>query len=1337
MKLSFRSRALVIATLALAVSLGLAVLGYTALDRLGDIRRLWTSHSRAEVAHDEILNQITRHLGYGGFIHHFKNYLLRRDEHYLNLLEEDLDALRRSISLYRLFQLSERERHALTQLTAVVDRYAEQALYLRGPASRMLSIDELDQRVRVDDTPAFEALRLLGNEAGTRHKLTGGEMERSLIRAARLIEWGGISVVVVLVISTLLILLLQRLLRAGDALRMAHEELDGLLEAAPDATLTVNGRGRIVRVNAQAETLFGYSREELLSMALEALMPERFRAGHDRMREGYFHAPHIRRVPDGRGLRALTKDGRELPVEIGLSHVQRAGERFAIATIRDVSDRVAAESALREAEERYRTLFELSPDGILIIDAEHTTPLEFNHTTHLQLGYSREEFSRLAVADYEADESPEEVAAHIQRIIASGGWEEFETRHRRKDGEIRDIFVATRYRELGERQVFLTIYRDITETKRAQSSLEESEERFRAIFESTSDCILVWDRGYNYLYANQAAIDHVGTTRDKVVGKNIRDGLGHVPDFMRLWMERVDTVFASGERLTVEDAVPVGDQMVYSESVLSPIRGGDGEIFAVGVVYRDVTERKAVEQTLVAYSDRLALATRAGGIGVWEWDLDTNELSWDARMFDLYHVDPDEFPGAYEAWRERLHPRDLQGAEETLQRALRGEKEFDTEFRVVWPDGSVRSIQAAAMVDRDETGRAVRMIGINWDVTERSHYEALLEQARDAAEAANRAKSDFLANMSHEIRTPMNAILGINHLLHQTELDSRQHDYVEKIRVSAHSLLGILNDILDFSKVEAGKLTLEHAPFGLGEVIENLATIVNVNAREKGIEVHFSLSEAIPATLLGDPLRLQQILINLTGNAVKFTRQGEVTVEAEVAELDGEEALLRFAVRDTGIGIPDAQQATLFAAFTQADSSTTRRYGGTGLGLAICKRLVELMGGTISVESIPDQGSTFTFTARFGIQSRPDDPHAGITPPQFGNHPVTGSLNGVRLLLVEDNAINRQVAHEILESHGAEIITATDGAQAVAEVESAGEDLDAVLMDLQMPHMDGYAATRTIRTLRGFAQLPIIAMTADALPEDRDRCLAAGMNDFLAKPIDVEQLLTTLAHWTGGETPIPLPAHISPPASAGAPLRGINLTRALERLGGNRALLEKLLRGFAHDHAGDVIELRDKLENQQWEDARRIAHTLKGVAGNLAALPMEEAAQKVERAIREGAYTRADAALGALCAAHAELLRSARGLGDDHPMETPGEDPARTAAGHPPLAPDELRDALLTLATQLRENNLGAAETAQRLHRRLPEAEALEAVAGAAERLDYDSALESLRDYARSHALEL
>jgi len=652
------------------------------------------------------------------------------------------------------------------------------------------------------------------------------------------------------------------------------------------------------------------------------------------------------------------------------------------------------------------------------------------------------------------------------------------------------------------------------------------------------------------------------------------------------------------------------------------------------------------------------------------------------------------------------------------------------------------------------------------DITARKKVEDELRIAKETAVEATKAKSEFLANMSHEIRTPMNAIMGMAHLAMKTDLSAKQYDYLKKVDISAKSLLGIINDILDFSKIEAGKMDMESVDFQLEDTLDNISTLVGIKTQEKGLELLFKTDPSVPTALVGDPLRLGQILINLSNNSVKFTDTGEIVVSTELIKKDDAKVTLKFSVRDTGIGMTAEQAAKLFQPFAQADSSTTRKYGGTGLGLTISKRLAEMMGGEIWVESESGQGSTFSFTANFGLgkdkakkRFRPsqdlrgmkvlvvDDnatsrdifkemlesfsfevsvaasgaegiaelESAGKDKPfelvimdwkmprmdgieasqQIKDHenlnkipkiimvtaysreevmqqaeqvglegillkPVNPSvlfdsimeafgealpessrvvqrheqeaealkhIQGARVLLEEDNEINQQVAREILEGAGLNIALANDGQEAVNALKE--NNYDAVLMDVQMPVMDGYTATRAIRKDERFKELPIIAMTAHAMAGDEDKSLEAGMNGHVAKPIDPDQLFSTLQKWIKPSEKRAQAQQLEASIEQSEPdkaiqakdelpesLSGFDLPVGLERLRGNKRLYRKLLLDFGVSYKGVAGEIHKALDSKDLEQAHSLIHNLKGLAGNLAAIDLQAASVNLEKLVK-------------------------------------------------------------------------------------------------------------------------
>ncbi|HEY1089735.1 MAG TPA: response regulator, partial [Burkholderiaceae bacterium] len=542
------------------------------------------------------------------------------------------------------------------------------------------------------------------------------------------------------------------------------------------------------------------------------------------------------------------------------------------------------------------------------------------------------------------------------------------------------------------------------------------------------------------------------------------------------------------------------------------------ELDALSTAFNDMAEQ------LHRRGERLALATHAGHLAIWDWDLRSGATYWDDAVYAFFGFSPAAGSAAQRTWLQQVLPEDQSRVRGALLSTKEEGDQLDITFGLRRPDGGVRYLQSVGRVTRAADGVAQRFTGVCFDVTERRLAEAELLRHRDELEqlvgertaalelalgqahAATQAKSEFLANMSHEIRTPMNAVLGMTELTLRTELDPRQRDYLGKARTAARTLLGLIDDLLDFSRLEAGRMEIEARPFALAQLLDGVSAMLGLEAQRKGLELLFELDPACPPLLIGDARRLEQVLVNLCSNAVKFTAVGQVRVQVRRVRDDNEAAaaaacLLHFAVSDTGIGIAAELQSRLFKPFTQADASITRRFGGTGLGLAICKQLLELMGGSIALQSRAGQGSEFSFALRFQIASAAPPIALAVPPPR--------RLDGCHVLLVEDNPLNQLVASETLAVvAGVRTSVANNGLEALQLLRA--QAFDAVLTDLQMPTMDGFALVRAIRSDAALAQLPVIALTAHALAADRERCLAAGMNDCVVKPFDPEQLVAAL-----------------------------------------------------------------------------------------------------------------------------------------------------------------------------------------------------------------------------------
>ncbi len=674
----------------------------------------------------------------------------------------------------------------------------------------------------------------------------------------------------------------------------------------------------------------------------------------------------------------------------------------------------------------------------------------------------------------------------------------------------------------------------------------------------------------------------------------------------------------------------------------------DGQALRLRGMVKDITESRKIELALQESNqlNRQIIAGAQEGIIVYGpdlrfkvWNPFMEKISGLAAEKVLGRFPHEVFPFLTE---DKVMPR--------LKRALNGEHPGQVEFRFDVGDGGL-SGWASDLTSPlcDSRGAVIGVIGIVRDITDVKHAELAMQELNDRLEArvaerttelanamqvaatANMAKSVFLANMSHEIRTPMNAIIGLTHILRRANPTPEQADKLDKIDVTANHLLAVINDILDISKIEAGKLAMEHADFPLSSVLDQVRSLISDRARRKGLEIRIDAA-GVPVWLRGDPTRLRQALLNYAGNAIKFTERGSVTLRARLQEDSGNELLLRFEVEDTGIGIAPEKMASLFHAFEQGDASTTRKYGGTGLGLVITRRLTELMGGKVGADSTAGAGSTFWFTARLQ-RGRGIMPASALPRVENIEIELRRQHGGARLLLAEDNAINREVAMELLHGAGLAVDVAVDGLEAVEKFRSAPYAL--VLMDMQMPRMDGLEATRLIRSLPERAATPILAMTANAFEEDRRACADAGMDDFVAKPVNPDDLYAALLKWlpktteepqTGASSIPPSPATPTTPTNSDdglawsrrlAQVRGLDVAHGLALVRGNAAKHARMLGLFAETHAEDIPQLRTALVGDDRLAMKQLAHTLKGAAGTIGAGPVAAAAAALHQALRE------------------------------------------------------------------------------------------------------------------------
>jgi two-component system sensor histidine kinase/response regulator len=1082
----------------------------------------------------------------------------------------------------------------------------------------------------------------------------------------------------------------------------------------------------------------------------------------------------------------------DLKKDDNLEHLSRLVEELVV----ELDDK---NRALQEIEALYRALFENNPDSVMIADAETLRLAFVNPAACALLGYTKNELTMIGMADILSEKDLRRIISEFETAGQSEKNLTFEIPLFKKDGSAVFVDANSCAIHINGKKHLMGVLRDITKRKKGEEQLRKIS---RAV-EASPATVVITDLQGSIEYVNPKFVEITGYSAEEAMGQNPRI-LKSERQSKEFYKDLWDTIIR-GEEWRGEFCNKKKNGKIYWESAsISPVRDVKGEITHFVAVKEDVTERKKTEEAAKLEEERLESLLRLSQMKessekkITEFALEAVVKLTRSKVGYLHFYDETDQSLELFSWSKETQK--LCTAEKTAHYPVkdagvwadcvrRRKAVIHNDYQGMhekkgYPEGHFPVIRHVS-VPLFDGERIVAVTGVGnkvdpydeadvkqlslfmnnmWGIMKRKRADEDLKKAKEAADAASRAKGAFLANMSHEIRTPMNAVIGMNYLMQKTEMSSRQRGYVEKMDRASHTLLSLINDVLDFSKIEAGRLDLEKIEFSLSEVLDDVANILGMAIREKGLELVIETEPSLPKHLIGDPVRLGQVLMNLANNAVKFTDKGEIVIKVKTAHKESKKAAIEFSVSDTGIGLTEQQKENLFEAFTQADYSTTRKYGGTGLGLAISKALVEKMGGRIHIKSEPGRGSTFSFNAEFGLSGKRSsmpwrsklkdlkalvvednrelgkaivrslktivgeisaapsgelaieeirkanethkpfdlvfmdyklpgidgiealkrirqDPYLSPAPSViivtahdedsvrekaenakadgFVVKPVTGSMllnaamdflskrvrvssltagpwdsssdtlnaiRGFRLLLVEDNEINRQVATELLQGEGLEIDIAENGAKAVAKLIKAEKAYDAVLMDLQMPVMDGFEATRRIREQADNRKIPIIAMTADVVGDIRRQVLEAGMNDYISKPIDPPALFNTLLQWispdavsdpyrqTEGKRPLtasdePLPR-----------LPGLDIEDGLSRIGGNLELYYKLIDKFREGHARDAVEIREAVERGDSERARRMSHTLKGVSGNLGASGLHRATARLDAALKsEGA----------------------------------------------------------------------------------------------------------------------
>ena len=1177
------------------------------------------------------------------------------------------------------------------------------------PSAPLLVPSGVEARTSVERTKLEAAFRFERDIEIAGHRwfvvirsLPGFEAKQPNERATYLAILGGAGTLALTLVVWLLVNGRERALRIATELTHELSESEARYRQAFDVNSAIKlmidpETGRIVDANSAAVAFYGYPREQLLSLSITDINP---RSSEEMRREMatavaqqklYFQFQH----------RLASGDLRE--VEVYSGPVTVGGRTLLHSIVHDITERRRIEAALLASETMLRTIYDLLPMGISITDRAGQI-VDCNRASETLLGITREEHLRRrydgrewAIVRSDGSPMPPEEYASVRAMVEQRTVRDVEMGIVRPEG-IAWLSVSTMPSTHPDYGVVIAFV-DITERKRAEESLQQLAERLRlatdaggiGVWEWTfGDDRLVWDARTYALY-----------------GRREEDGVVCYADWRR-WVHPEELIRTEA---SLERARQAGElfketfRIIWPDGTLRDLAASGQVILdAAGTprrmigVNRDITKRQRAEAELRASEARTHAIIDASPV----------PLAIGYTMHDITYLNPafvatfgytlEDIP-TWEDWRRLAYPDPeyRRWIENLLREGLaRIEREGGTfepmELDVRCKEGAIRTVVIARAALPGESFEGVHLATFH-DVTD-------LKRARELAEESARIKSEFLANMSHEIRTPMNAIIGLSQLALTKPLSAEVRGDLETIHRSSRSLLRILNDLLDYSKIEAERMTIEQAGFDLDDLLKTLQALFAVGAEEKALAFRIEVAPEVPRYLIGDALRLQQVLANLLGNAIKFTAQGQVSLVVSARAVDDRHVRLRWRVRDTGIGIAPETLSRLFQPFTQAEGSTSRRFGGTGLGLVISRKLLALMGSQFEIESTPGAGSVFAFdvTLELATTSAQGTLSLGNWSGTERRHPLTGAeawtgqerrhpLAGARVLIAENDPINQRITRHLLERSGLQVALAEHGQAALDRL--ASERFDAVLMNVQMPEMDGLTATRRIRDDESLAALPVIALTAGVTAEERQRALDSGMNDFVSKPIHPEELLTTLARWIVGSAARDASLFATASAPTGPTplleLPGFDLTDCTAIMG-DRASVVDLLRQFAASIRDDLAGIGSALAAGDVPRTRQCLHQLKGVSSNVGALDLATAAEQLDAELQRGNDPKSS--LDRLRQAHAHALDQVARL-TDAPSAAPLDDPSaalvdvatriQALLAGMDLIPDGLLDALQAL----------------------------------------------------------